>query len=229
MRKIEMFLSNPFDDAKITSLRLVRFAQNAAEALRSEFPAAATEIDGRVETVLQTLGSVAFQQAERSTGTRRVNDFLDALRAFMRTHEDALSVACGGRASAGFRAFLPKGLSEFTNLSKTGAPETLKRIKEALAQYGTALPQPVLDGLNAFVTEWNSVRTGQQAALEKLDARRNVRDDARMQLEWALLDALHDVGKKYKKEVEKGERFFDGSLLGGKKRRKEEEVSETVS
>jgi hypothetical protein len=224
MRKIQAFLGNPFDDPKITTLRLVRFAQNAAEALRGEFPAAATAIDTQVEAVLQTLGSIAFQKAEGGTGTRKVNDFLAALREFMRTHEDVLSVSTGGRKSAGFRAFLPGGLSEFAKLTKTGAPETLKRIKEALVQYGALLPQPVRDGLTGFVTDWNTVRTGQQAALEKLDANRNVRDSARMELEWALIDALHDVGKKYKKEVEKGERFFDGGLLVGRSRKREETV-----
>ncbi|TCJ13580.1 hypothetical protein EPD60_12340 [Flaviaesturariibacter flavus] len=229
MKKIQLFLSNPFDHPRITTLRLVRFAQNAAEALRGEFPALATAIDNRVEAVLQTLGAVAFHKSDGKDRTRAVNDWLRDLRDFMRDNEDALSVALGGRKSAGFTALLPQGVSEFTNLTKTKAPETLKRIKKAVDIHSRSLPDTLRNGLNNFVTGWDGLRADQQSTLETLDAERNVRDSARLELEWTLIDALHDVAKAYKKEPEKGERFFEESLLRGVTRRKKKEEGVTVN
>lgn len=51
---------------------------------------------------------------------------------------------------------------------------------------------------------------------------RNWRDAARLELAWALVDALHGVGKQYKKVPAKAKRFFGGGLLLGRGRKKEE-------
>ncbi|RYY87993.1 MAG: hypothetical protein EOO15_10360 [Chitinophagaceae bacterium] len=221
MRKIAAFLGNPFNDPKITTLRLVRFAQNSTEALRPGFPDHDRSIEDATEAVLQTLGAVAFKKSTGTSHTRQVDGLLSRLRDFMRDNEDTLSVATGGRKSEGFRAFLPGGLTEFTNLTKTKAPETMERLSDALTAHGSRVPDAFRTSLTSLLAEWKTLRRSQQSTLEGLDAERNVRDAARLSLEWALIDALHDVGKAFKKEPEKGEKLFDGGLLVGRKGKNE--------
>ncbi|GAA4342071.1 hypothetical protein [Flaviaesturariibacter amylovorans] len=179
-------------------------------------------INDHIETVLVTLGKVAFTRTEGGSDTKKVDAYLKSTHAFMKKHAAAIAVGTGGEDSEGYRAFFPKGLSGYLRLSKTEAPETFKSIKEALAKYGAGIAEPVRRGLADLEPGWFAVRGGQQSTLEGLDATRNERDAARIALEFALIDALHDMAKKYKSDPKKGLSFFQPSLLLARRRKKAE-------
>jgi hypothetical protein len=222
MKKIQFLFGNPFDDKRITTLRLVVFAQNASEALRGEFAELAAQINEHIETVLVSLGKVAFTRTEGGSDTKKVDAYLKSTHAFMKKSAAAIAVGTGGEESEGYRAFFPKGLSGYLRLTKTEAPEVFKAIKNAVSKYGAGIAEPVRNGLAALEPGWFAVRGGQQSTLEGLDATRNVRDEARLALEYILIDAMLGMAKKYKSDPKKGLGYFQPSLLLAKRRKKDE-------
>ncbi|TCZ74763.1 hypothetical protein [Flaviaesturariibacter aridisoli] len=224
MKKIRLFLGNPFNDARITNLRLVQFAQDASEALKGEFAELAVLINDRVELVLVTLTRVATGRTKGSSDTDAVDAYIKKAHSMMKKHRAHIAVATGGEDSEGFRAFYPDGLSGygFGELSREKAPLVYKRVTDSLATYGAGLSADIRTALASIETGWTALRAGQKTTLENLDGNRNERDEARLELEWVLIDALHEVGKKYKKEPKKGEGFFKPRLLLPKGRKKAE-------
>ncbi|RYZ90834.1 MAG: hypothetical protein EOP04_02645 [Proteobacteria bacterium] len=222
MKKIQFLFGNPFDDKRITSLRLVIFAQHASEALKGEYAELAVLLNDRIETVLVSLGKVAFSRTEGGSDTKKVDAYLQSTHNFMKKNAAAISVGTGGEDSEGYRAFFPKGLTGYRQLTKTEAPELFKAISNAVAKYGARIAEPVRAGLAGLERGWFAVRGGQQSTLEGLDATRNERDEARIALEFILIDALHDMAKKHKADPKKGLSYFQPSLLFAKRRKKDE-------
>ncbi|TCZ67055.1 hypothetical protein [Flaviaesturariibacter aridisoli] len=225
MKKIRLLLGNPFSDPRITTLRLVLFAQNAQQALRDEFVEVAALIGDKIEKVVVTLGAIGKGAAEQVGGTLALTAFKKRLHTFMKENEDGLSVALGGRSSRGFLAFLPQGLTELYRMTHTEAPAVLQRIGQALDDHAPALPDPLRSGLEGLYDQWTQLRTSQQYLLETLDAKRNERDAERIALEMAVLKAVHLVALKYLGNEEGAERFFAEHLLKGKRRKKKEEAA----
>ena len=225
MKKIRLLLGNPFQDPKITTLRLVLFAQNAQQALKDEFVEVAALIGERIEKVVITLGAIGKGSAEKIGSTRALTSFKKQIHAFMRDHEDGLSYSLGGRDSKAFLSFLPQGLTELRRMTHTEAPAVLQRIGQALDDHGAALPDALRTGLQGLYDQWTQLRTSQQYLIETLDAKRNERDAERIALELAVLKAVHLVALKYLGEEEKAARIFAEHLLRGKRRRKEEAAS----
>ncbi|GAB4093535.1 hypothetical protein [Flaviaesturariibacter terrae] len=224
MKKIRLLLGNPFQDPKITTLRLVLFGQNAQQALRDEFVEVAGLIGDRIEKVVITLGAIGKGAAEKIGSTRALTAFKKQLHLYMKQHEDGLSVALEGRNSKGFLSFLPQGITELNRMTHTEAPAVLQRIRQSLDDYGPALPDALRSGLEGLYDQWTQLRTSQQYLLETLDAKRNERDADRIALELALLKAIHTVALKYLGDEDQTERFFAEHLLRGKSGKKKEEA-----
>ncbi|RYY83624.1 MAG: hypothetical protein EOO15_21015 [Chitinophagaceae bacterium] len=228
MKKVRLLLQNPFQDPKITTLRLVLFGQNAQQALKDGYVEIAGIIGDRIERVVVTLGTLNKGAAEQVGSTRALTAFKRKLHTFMKNHQDGLSVALGGRDTKAYLAFLPEGITEFNRMNHTGAPVTLQRIGQALAEHGAALPDALRTGLQGLYQQWTELRTSQQYLMETLDARRSTRDTERIALEEALLKAVHLVALDHLGKPEAAEHFFNFGLLVGKKAKKEAAVTATV-
>ncbi|RYY46937.1 MAG: hypothetical protein EOO06_13425 [Chitinophagaceae bacterium] len=222
MKKVTLLLENPFNDQRVTHLRLVLFAQNAHEALKDRYPDLAVLINGKVERLIGVIGNIGKTSAEGKGSGKALNAYKKKLHAFMKTNVDAFSVALGGRESMAFLSFFPEGLSEFTRLTHTEAPAVLDRLKKSVADYGNQLPDALRSGLEPLLNEWSTLRSSQQYLLESVDAKRADRINERIELELALLKAVHTVALEHLGEPKQSGKYFNAHMLVGKGRKKKD-------
>ncbi|RYY39050.1 MAG: hypothetical protein EOO08_12310 [Chitinophagaceae bacterium] len=222
MKKVTQLLENPFNDSRITNLRLLLFAQNAHESLKDRHPDLAVLVDGHTKRFVSSLGGIDKARAEGKSSGKALNAYKARLHAFMKLHTDAFSVALGGRESMAFLSFFPEGLSGFTRLTHTEAPAALDRLQKAQADYGRQLPDALRNGLEPLLAEWQTLRSSQQYLLESVDAKRVDRSAERLELELALLKAVHTVALDHLGAPEKSRKYFEVGMLVGRKARKKE-------
>lgn len=213
MLEIEKIFTNFFDTERYTTPRLVNFAQNCSQELQPAFPAQATEIANLLGPVQEELGNIRDSQAKLRSKTVTTDSLLKAYKKEMQKAEPGIAYAFGGRGTAGYLDFFPKGLMEYTRCTKTEAL-TLMKLSATAATRHTALLKPELVAyLQAQPSNWIAVRDAQQSGQGELDSSRTDRTLARRALETALLKAIFTVALAHPGEPAKSAHYFDFTLL----------------
>gem|GEM_PF-5065932 len=216
-----MLLDNPFNDERVSNLRLLQFAQNAREALRDSYPDLSTLVGSKAERFVGSLGGIEKARAEGKSSSKALHDYKARLHAFLKQHNDAFSVALGGRESMAFLSFFPEGLRAYARLTHTEAPAVLDRLQKSFAEYGGQLPEAIRNSLQPLLAEWTQLRSSQQYLLETIDSKRVDRSTERVELELALLKAVHTVALDHLGDAEKARAYFKVGMLEGRRRKKE--------
>jgi hypothetical protein len=212
MKKIFRLTDNPFDDREIISSRLAAFGHDAATRLVTEFPQESRTVADAATLLTQKQSTVLNSSAAKESGTGSVDAFLASAAEFMRRSVARVSVDLGEDSTA-FKAIYPNGVQTYTRVTKTEAPAVFKALKDTMESIGGELHAPTRERMTRLSDEWLRAKQAQDSAEGALADNRDLRDNDREQLEWALYDALLCVTRHYQKTPERVQSFFDHTLL----------------
>jgi hypothetical protein len=212
------FFRNPFSNKNITDTRLSNFGFDSI----NKFTAANTDnqytaIINRLVPPFDVLGSLLSgvdiglnkQKGKTNTVNGVITDFLKKLS----DKEGVIADAVGGRSSGVYLEFFPRGLSEYSNATKTAMPLLVHRIYDAAAAHSVLLGPTLTTELQAFKTSWTNARNAQQQQMGSVEDTRTERGTARTNAEQALLYAIHSLALMFLDNEQACMQFFDFSLL----------------
>ncbi|RYY98734.1 MAG: hypothetical protein EOO11_07145 [Chitinophagaceae bacterium] len=203
---------NPYARKDYTLVGLCLFGTGSYPLFKAEFPDEAAAVRAAVDRAVQEDSEVALALSDQKADTGDLDAYMEALPRVMGGIEDKIAAALG-RDSKGFKAFFPKGLSEFNKLAKKRAPAVLRRISVALDTYGAGLDDGTKGILRGLESGWTAAREQQQSQMGGLSTERNERGSAREEVEEALWNLALAVLAKYKGDPEKCLSFFRMHLL----------------
>ena len=214
----EKFFENPFSIVDITPSRLYNFSTDTIGKLT----AANT---GKIyDTIIQNLtrantalgseiGEVKSTLGVQKGSTFTVNEVMKSFKVYMSDNEGVIAKALGGKRKAAFVEFYPRGLSEYTNATKTKMPALLKQVFDAAEKYKADLGAAQTKELKDFTKQYDAARSDQQNQKGSVTDNRTERTSNRTALEIELMKAIHSVGLMYPGDVAKCGSFFNFSLL----------------
>jgi hypothetical protein len=221
----DRIFENFFDDPKIIPTRLSAFGDDTLNRITSantggDYTALITLLTAPLAALAAELGDVDVALAVQK-GTTLTNDQqLEAFGKTMSSEEPFIARALGGKGSAVYLQFYPKGISEYTLANKTNMATLTNRVNIAATANAAALGPALTSTLQAFEKAWKSSRDEQQQQKGTLGNNRVDRSDARANAEIALLTVVHSIAAKFPGNVEQCKSFFNFNLLFAQTRRK---------
>ncbi|MCW3073429.1 MAG: hypothetical protein JWP69_498 [Flaviaesturariibacter sp.] len=208
---------NPFSSVHITPARLYRFGNDVGGRLLAKTGEPYTALTAGLKPALTALGDEIGETdmsvlAEKST-LIGADAFLADFRQTMKGARLPIEYAFGGRASAGYQSFFPKGLQEYTKATKGTVELLTNRLGELADLYSTKLDAALAGRFREFKSAWKtaeaSISTTGQAAAEN----RGQRSEARRRVEVELFRILCRIGAEFPDNPQACMQFFDFSLL----------------
>jgi len=160
--------------------------------------------------------------------TFTVNEVMKSFKVYMSDNEGVIAKALGGKRKAAFVEFYPRGLSEYTNATKTKMPALLKQVLDAAEKYKADLGATQTKELKDFTKQYEAARSDQQNPKGSVTDNRTERTSNRTALEIELLKAIYSVGLMYPGDVAKCSSFFNFILLYAPGRGKAKAATATV-
>ncbi len=233
MQAPEKLFENIFNDVRITSPRLANFTSDCINRLTAanatnEYDLFIAQLTPLLDTFSNELGELATTQAQQKGKTLTVNEQVKAFKNTMSNKEGVIADAVGGRKTAGYLEFYPKGVTEYSNATKTQMPVLVKRVRMATTANADKLSPTLTALLQGFEASWLSQRGEQQKIKGTISDNRTDRSDARTALELALLKLIHSLATKFPGDVEQCMALFNFNLLEGVTRSKKKIVSSGV-
>lgn len=221
----EKFFENPFSSDEIIPTRLYTFSTDSI----GKFTAAN---EGNIyDTIIQNLtqastalgteiGEVKSTLGVQKGSTFTVDEVIKNFKVYMSDNEGVIAKAVGGKRKAAFIEFYPRGVSEYSNATKTKMTALLKQVFDAAEKYKTNLGAAQTKELKDFTKQYNDARGEQQTQKGSVTGNRTERKTNRELLEIELLKAIYSVGLMYIGDVDKCGSFFNFSLLYAPSRHK---------
>jgi hypothetical protein len=216
----EMLFGNIFNDERITPKYLERFSDDhLAKLTKNNTGTTYTSLINAVTNALTPfkaeLGDVDTSLNTLEGKTLTVDTFITGFVSYMKDNYINIAAKLGGDNTAAFIEFYPKGKTEYNRVTKTQMPTIMTRLNTAATSNATALGTTITAQLQAFQTQWTSLRKTQLEGKASLKTNRQERSSTRINLELALLGSIHFIAQKFPGDVEKAMVFFNFSLLFG--------------
>ena len=216
--RYEQIFGNFFDNERITDLRLLNFGDDAQGRL------AADNGDGRFNGVIANItnaGNVLRSEVSdvdvalslQKGATLTTDKVLAGFKFTMSNSEGAIAYALGGRDTTAYLQFYPRGISEYTQATKTVMPLLTERVFTAANANKASLPPALVDELTIYKNGWANARGDQELKKGSLSDNRGERNSNRITYEQALLQAIHQVAGLYPGDVNRGRQYFNFSML----------------
>lgn len=216
--KEEQLFGNFFNTRAITSPRILNFGDDAVGRMASD------NGDGRftsfINSILDTglalrseVSDVDVAITLQKGATLNINKIVSGFQFTMSNTEGAIAYALGGRDTAAYLQFYPKGISEYSKASKTQMPMLTERVYDAAVANKPALPDPLYSALIVYKQGWIDARTAQELKKGAVADDRDERDSNRIAFEYALLQAVHFVAGYYPGNIDKCSQYFNFSIL----------------
>lgn len=213
----DKLFGNLFNEEAITPVRLANFAQDALNKLTAaanpDFSFIISKLTAPLAALQTQLGSVDTSLTQQRGATLTNNQVLADFVDMMRTQEGVIANAVGGFKSPGYLQFYPHGLSEYSKATKPQMPVLVNRVKAAATSFATQLGEPLATSLQSFATAWENSRNEQQQQMGTVGDNRTERTTAEINVQLALVFAVHNVGAIFPGNVGQCSSYFDFSLL----------------
>lgn len=225
----KMLFGNIFDDRNIAPKYLERFADDhLAKLIKNNtgttYTAQITAITNALGLFKTELGDVDTSKNTLVGKTITVDSFIAAFVQYMKDNYIAIAAKLGGDKTPAFIEFYPKGKTEYNRVTKTQLPTIMQRLTTAATNNTAALGATIVGQLQAFQTQYTTLRKTQLEGKATLKTNRQERSGTRIALELALLGSIHSIAQKFPGDVDKAMVFFNFSLLFGVKHSKGNEV-----
>ena len=214
---IKLF-GNPFSDETITPTRLFNFGTDTLNRLTNAntggiYAALIALLTAPLQALDAELGDVDVALAVQK-GTTLTNDqVMETFGKTLSSEEPFIARAVGGKGSALYLQFYPRGISEYTAVTKTSMPTLTNRINVAATANAVLLGAPLTATLQAFETAWANSRNTQEQQMGSVGDNRAGRSDARAAAELVLLTVVHTIAAKFPGDVQQCSSFFNFNLL----------------
>ncbi|MEM0543427.1 hypothetical protein WFZ85_12435 [Flavobacterium sp. j3] len=213
-----MLFGNIFDDRNMTPNYIERFALDVQAKLTDNN--GSNEYDDVLNTLTTAL--VPFQQELSEVDTTlntqvgktlTVDNFIKEFKAYMQSKYINIAAALGGEKTPELLEFYPRGKSEYTKVTKTQMPTIVERLKVAAVKHQVAIGATISGELQGLETKWKTLRENQLQEKAAVKTNRTDRSVARRDVEIALLETIHFIGKKFPGDVKRCLNFFNFNLL----------------
>lgn len=214
----EAFFANQFSDKNITTTRLTDFADDFINNMLADngdgrYTPVIERVKGPNDAVITELGDVAsslgFQKGKTKTNDQVLSDFIDT----MRRKKDVVADLLGGASSEGFITIYPQGIKQYNAANKTTMTTLTAQVAKGAKAYANGLGETLANLFQSFPQQWKDSRNSQQQKKGEVKDNRTDRSANRIQLELALCEALHTIGKMYPAQVQKCMSLFSFSML----------------
>lgn len=211
-------IGNFFDDRTITTTRLRNFAQDAFNRLSSqnssnEFTYVLAILEAPIENTQDKITAVDTALGIQKGKTQTINQFIVLFKKTMKEKEGVIADAVGGFGTPNYIEFYPNGNKEYNKVTKSKMKTIVDRVSQVAGTHSGQLSPALLQTLQAFKTYWELNRDKHEQQKGELSDSRVERNEVRLNLEHALLIAIHHIAIKYPGDKEQCCKFFDFSLL----------------
>lgn len=218
MVQAEKLFNNFFDDKNITPTRLTAFGNDCLNRLTSangdgDYTTLINLLTDPLTDLNSELGDVDVALAVQKGTTLTNNQVMEQFGKTMSIEEPFIARAVGGKGTALYLQFYPKGISEYTSAIKTTMPTLTNRVNVAANANAAALGPALTATLTSFEEAWKESRDTQQQQKGTLGNNRVDRSDARGSAEIALLTVVHSIAAKFPGNVVQCNSFFNFNLL----------------
>lgn len=234
MIQAKRLFENLFDDKNITPTRLANFAGDSLNRLTAanndgQYSTIISRISGPLEGLTAELGQVDTGVTVQKGATLTNNQVMDQFKNAMSTEEPFIARALGGKETPAYLQFYPQGISEYGDAAKTQMNTLTHRINVAAGNFSTELGTALTATLQGFEASWINSRNTQQQQMGTVENNRSGRSQARLDVELALVYAVHTVAAIFPGNVEACTALFDFTLLLPQPHRRHETFTGTLS
>ncbi len=195
------FFSNLFSSDSITPMRMLTFTRFVIAALtalgNSFFDAIIAKLTASADALYTEMSAVDINLTDQKESTSAVRDFIKALGVFMKEQEVNIAATLGGYGSAGYKAFYPHNVSEYTRATLGRMPVLLARLLSAANKYTAQLPPTLAAALKAFAPTFAQLAHQQKNQITTVNNDRIRRTQAYTTLQLQLTTAMHLAGAEY--------------------------------
>ena len=212
------FFGNFFENKEITSKRLYNFGKDALSRFQTQNDAQLYDDIIAFLTVPVNAFEDKISKVDTALGiqygkTLTVDQLIRLFKKTMSDKEGVIADAMGGFDSPIYLEFYPNGVFEYSRANKREMPFLVNRVYAATTAHASLLSPELVLKLKAFKTSWNLERTDQQHQKGEVSEDREERDVIRVELEIALLRAMHTLGAMYPANSAHCVTFFDFNML----------------
>lgn len=225
MVQAEKLFENFLDDIRITSSRLLNFANDNLNKLTvanggGDYTALINTLTPLIAAFGEEVGSVDTSLTMQKGATLTLDQVLQNFKQTMSDEEPFIARALGGSNMPAYLQFYPQGKGEYGRATKTNMPVLTNRVNTAASNNAAALGPALTALLQTFESDWQNNRNDQQQQKGAVNENRTDRSDAREALELALLTTVHTIGAMYPGNVQQCLSFFDFNMLFAQTKRK---------
>lgn len=212
------FFGNMFENPHITTTRLYNFAKDTLSRFQAQNEGNLYDdiIAFLIIPILNLEGSISRVDVALGVQYGKTISVDQLIRLFKKTMSDKEGViadSVGGFDNPKYLEFYPHGLTEYSHANKRDMPFLVDRINTVTTTNASLLNPDLVLKLKAFKSSWDLNRTDQQQRKGEVSEDRGERDLVRMDVEIALLKAMHTLGAMYPANSTQCATFFDFNLL----------------
>ena len=218
MTFFEKFYSNPFSSKSIIDARLQNFVRLLIETLTLNNPGGIFDADILLLTTNYTayFGNYiakAVDAADSASSTITIDDATATFVAGTRSHYSIIE-AVYAKGSAIYKQFFPKGLTEFSRLTRTNVLSVSHRMTVKTSQYESTLGGAPFAALFAgYESVIAAAILAQNQSKGTLRTTRGSIKTSRLPVETACLVAMYSIGKAFAPDFVKCNTYLDFNLL----------------
>ena len=211
------FFKNPFLDKEISIGELRNFAEHHMKALSTNNPGGIYStilalVTSKYIAYFGTISDSDVEEGVRQALTKSVDNIIRDFKAAVSQHSGAVYSKFGKDAPQ-VQEFFPKGLTEYSNMTKEQAPVFFKRIAEAFTKYEPELGNDLAKLFNDFRSSYDITRgdqVTQKAEVTEKSAQRQVDKES---LADQLFSNLLTIANNNRNKPEALNDYFDQQLI----------------
>ncbi|MFZ4582358.1 MAG: hypothetical protein ACOYM7_06870 [Paludibacter sp.] len=224
MEKFNAFFVNPFEDLRITDLRLKNFTDDHIQKMTAantgtRFTAYIAATQTALGAFVLTLVGEESHVAARKSRTENVTTILNQFKKLVRTKEPVIRAAFESQPSV-ITEFFPNGMSEYSQSSVGSASILMERLVGVITARAAALPTGFVTQFNDIKTQFNTARTEQQDEKGHVSNVKAISSAERTNLVKQLYKNLVNIAVICINNPAEGAALFDDSLLYGRHSKK---------
>jgi hypothetical protein len=220
MGKFNAFFVNPFDDLRITDLRLKNFTDDHIQKMTAantgtRFTAFIAATQTALGAFVLTLIGEESHVAARKSRTENVTTILNQFKKLVRTKEPVIRVAFENQPTI-ITEFFPNGLTEYSNATVGNVGILMERLIGVITARAAALPTGFVTQFSDIKTQFTTARTEQQDEKGHVSNVKAISSAERTNLVKQLYKNLINIAVICISNPAEGAGMFDESLLYGR-------------
>ncbi len=224
MEKFNAFFANPFEDLRITDLRLKNFTDDHIQKMTAantgtRFTTYISATQTALAAFVLTLVGEESHVAARMSRTENVTAILKQFKKLVRTKEPVIRAAFESQPTI-ITEFFPNGKTEYGRATVGNASILMERLVGVITARAAALPTGFVTQFNDIKTQFNTARTEQQDEKGHVSNVKAISSAERTNLVKQLYKNLVNIAAICINNPAEGAALFDDSLLYGRHSKK---------